>query len=1765
MNPKDIIRERFYSKGSKPEDAKTLAGLLRINERELYSTSDRYLFELIQNADDKPSPGGAVSIRIELTDNYLVILHNGMPFSEGDVRAICDAAQSNKAKDATKTGYKGIGFKSVFTDARTVYIRSGDYCFKFDSLDPVYQTLESLYKYELDGMLPERRAKELKDWTAKPEYLDLENIPWQIKPIWVEYEAVPGELTATSFRGDATVAFALYVTAQTLREKDYEGTIQGVMADHRLLLFLRHVEEIHFENRFTLRIQRDPETKIRTILSTDDDQHYISGTFGISISDENFKAAGVDIRRVEGYNGQRVFQTGSGARIKEIPEKLAHLDESSLTFCALLVDGKLKVDNESILFNYLPTEDERFKFPFLVNGDFITTSNRERIQHENVWNIYLFHRIGYLAVQWLHELMDRFRDSYLNMLRYPSNPGQEREDLREILEAYKKGFESALGDIRFLWDSEGHRRLVSEVTLDGWGVHEVIPMTVLSEAGYPGPYIASDLVQLRRVGFNNLISHYGRELNLDDYKEILSSAPVQQWMRGDVDRSVCVLQWLVDNKQLPMLKDVTLYPGANGELYKARQIYADLDEERWGWLGVPVVHPAVRDLLNDQAAGLLQYDVAQFVRDEVILKVKWVRKHIAQEDHSIQFYRALVAEQGYLTEAVHFSPQGLKSFDITLESGKHHSWQEGRVFIYDNAVAELLDNRALPVNHLPMIHRQYLDGAKMVTKEQELLWTKLGATVLGNDEEALKAFIGNPKDLCQHFSDLLPDERLKASRLFWAFLGSRFLSRITNDGLTSMRHLLKQLPVLAGPDMNVGLIEKTYLLDENIRERIEGDPEIGSKLISSGYFSDERSTRVRSVFTKCGIKTSLDDFLPAIFAKIAAINLDDHTLWVKFLYENRKKIHFGALKEHKWCLMTQSGERLPVDQVSLLSFDLRERNLTTLPCISIPTLLDERLIFNEERDLIHFYKDMGCQVIDDENAFLSKKMEALEVRVQAVFSKEESIAFVHCLAAYANLSELVKNYSRHLSCLPLMVSGSEQQPEFRPANELFIDSGYTDSPVNQDILNGAGLACKFVSTEYKIDELAEGLSTLLSNICRKEFIDVVKMKKVFREDIPTDYLAYIDSCVSALGHKGLKHLDKNYIENYCQLNVYSQLRNPRVLELFWAKVKENESLRNDIFRQHVFKYSHSHSEQSLTVDSPVVFVLKQFASIPCMDQSWAVPRQCYWKENEKYFPENRITELEVLEMHVNKRPIYEILGIRNELGLHDVLEIIGIQPDFNRLNQLGIWTKLKELLKKEENATPQDKESMKLFLKKGRLPNQLSDFVSVKDLCYIKDESILGTRRSKKLLHKSLITVAPKFQIKSLDDQFIFYTNGERIESDFIHRIRERLPIIAGICDPDHWEECSRKWMAEFNAKTFYSVSSMMFRCENPEILGSQLSFHDHDNCIYYKELWSSQKAADLPRWLYDKLFGLQKLSGKNGIIEYDFFHDILLDHLDKIYFAIQQRDLQFPDELMKTSLENPAIHVGQLISNTAKTVNSLPNTHGADKTISVSGYNRRPPGSNSPSFLGYNESGEIPGGAIDSDYFFNGEFESSFIKLLGKQRLAANEMKDGNLFALYKAFNFFKSQPGVIVSTAQSNLKKTYSHYCLDSIAVGDTIFKVMCRSAHRGHLAVTGELLQCLSHPDYKLFISTGRSEDDFRLFHSIEELHQYAEPAYFFKVHPQDKKRVTAHFLETHAELYDQASWIIPVRDSSSAAEFTDPDSAADLDWLETFEESGDDYFL
>ncbi|KAF3059432.1 hypothetical protein GL218_05145 [Daldinia childiae] len=117
--------------------AHTLVGTSVITlAKNLYTKDVRWIFELLQNAEDNSftraqSSGVVPYVSFDVYKDRVVVECNEDGFTEANLRAICKIGASSKTGAQGYIGEKGIGFKSVFKAAWKVQIQSGDYSFTF--------------------------------------------------------------------------------------------------------------------------------------------------------------------------------------------------------------------------------------------------------------------------------------------------------------------------------------------------------------------------------------------------------------------------------------------------------------------------------------------------------------------------------------------------------------------------------------------------------------------------------------------------------------------------------------------------------------------------------------------------------------------------------------------------------------------------------------------------------------------------------------------------------------------------------------------------------------------------------------------------------------------------------------------------------------------------------------------------------------------------------------------------------------------------------------------------------------------------------------------------------------------------------------------------------------------------------------------------------------------------------------------------------------------------------------------------------------------------------------------------------------------------------------------------------------------------------------------------------------------------------------------------------------------------------------------------
>ncbi len=489
-NPYRDAVEIAFKQHRSPNSNTGLANLLEEVGQGLYTSKKRMFFELLQNADDAAAKNG-VKVKLQLKGQFFLLSHDGYSFNRHDFESITTAAKSTKSANKNKTGYKGIGFKSVFTNSNSVWIQSAGFRFSFDKNLEIYNNFDGFYflvnKIESDQ---QRQAEFLGDFAKfKREFRGVKDIPWQLLPVWTENPDF--ETNGTIWNQRENVSIALRMSEETLEE--YGKAIQEVFNEPRFMLFLRRTNRIQWiQDETCLTIQKNISERgdyISLVNSFKEDQnsenYRIFTKDDIVVNDEAFREAGILIKRKERTNNQGVTENffvrvdNNGKELSEvpyIPDRIASATETSISFAILLDDaGHVRtIDKEALsLYAYLPMNEHRFKFPFFVNADFIPKSDREGIQSENPWNFFLFYVIGQAIVSMVVENASAENPDYLNLL-----PARELEssgqDTDLLVDAFNRGYKNALATCRFILNDQGSLSGISETIVDESSLAEYI-------------------------------------------------------------------------------------------------------------------------------------------------------------------------------------------------------------------------------------------------------------------------------------------------------------------------------------------------------------------------------------------------------------------------------------------------------------------------------------------------------------------------------------------------------------------------------------------------------------------------------------------------------------------------------------------------------------------------------------------------------------------------------------------------------------------------------------------------------------------------------------------------------------------------------------------------------------------------------------------------------------------------------------------------------------------------------------------------------------------------------------------------------------------------------------------------------------------------------------------------------------------------------------------------------------------------------------------
>ena len=213
----------------KPTLFKHWRGLAKAEELVRRDYTGCFLFELLQNANDAildwyeqyPGQRGRQhhnQVRLELTDESLLVANFGLPFGENNIRALCQFGDTTKSA-SKQIGHKGIGFKSVLEITEKPEVYSDCYAFGFDRQDFVAAVrrvvgrdsredwptpvLLAPFRRRLGWLSPYNRERT--EWLFEQGYVTVIRLPFK--------EGINAEQVEERIRDDLTPQVLLFLNA----------------------------------------------------------------------------------------------------------------------------------------------------------------------------------------------------------------------------------------------------------------------------------------------------------------------------------------------------------------------------------------------------------------------------------------------------------------------------------------------------------------------------------------------------------------------------------------------------------------------------------------------------------------------------------------------------------------------------------------------------------------------------------------------------------------------------------------------------------------------------------------------------------------------------------------------------------------------------------------------------------------------------------------------------------------------------------------------------------------------------------------------------------------------------------------------------------------------------------------------------------------------------------------------------------------------------------------------------------------------------------------------------------------------------------------------------------------------------------------------------------------------------------------------------------------------------------------------------------------
>lgn len=532
VQAKELVDRLFNNWKNKDYDTiRQMSEVQKMVNTQLTASSDgTFIYELLQNANDYPivedNHVQLVDVEFHITDHYLIYRHTGRVFSPRNIAAISKMSDGEKKKEKNAIGYKGIGFKTVFSENQYVYLQSGDYTLRFD---------ESITKKGFGSS----------------------KFPWQLMPIWTPQSEVDKEvIDAMKDAYDFRVQMAIRPDdTSKLREgkKSFEYIFNDIFKDEKDILFIPNIKSVRvfYDGIEHISRTKDPNKWVLT-------EKPLVYTFSPNEVEEN--------------NREVVSN-------KRIPEKYKDFEDTRVSFACQRNGRIIKPVEKARIYCYLPTQVS-LGFPFLMNTDMIPTGPRDDFEKKVNLNHKIMKIAGGKFAEWVSDLLHSGNYDLCSVFNII--PTFDRvENYEDFIDEFKEGFDGQLDDLEFIPCENGEFSVIYNTIIDETGLLSSGIMSddeFLALSGWDGFLPAKELRTNRK--FKSFIKKYvdsSKVFDEDALRNMIRREEFQEWLKVQENNDK-FLKFLLDKDYLEDFMDEEIFLEDEGSLQKAEALYYDVDK-----------------------------------------------------------------------------------------------------------------------------------------------------------------------------------------------------------------------------------------------------------------------------------------------------------------------------------------------------------------------------------------------------------------------------------------------------------------------------------------------------------------------------------------------------------------------------------------------------------------------------------------------------------------------------------------------------------------------------------------------------------------------------------------------------------------------------------------------------------------------------------------------------------------------------------------------------------------------------------------------------------------------------------------------------------------------------------------------------------------------------------------------------------------------------------------------------------------------------------